>query len=190
MDRRIFLRGATLTAAALAAAPVTAFAASATAEQIDKDVSYALTKLYRKNEGASALRKEAKGILCFPRIVKAGLMIGAQGGRGALRKRGRSGGFYTAGYYRTVGVSYGLQAGAQAFGYALFFMTDAALRHLEESRGWEIGTGPSVVVADEGIARTLTTTTAREDVYAFIFDQSGLMAGLGLQGSKITRINP
>ena len=49
--------------------------------------------------------------------------------------------------------------------------------------------GPSVVIVDEGFAKTLTTTTLQNDVYAFIFDQKGLMAGIGLQGSKITRIN-
>jgi lipid-binding SYLF domain-containing protein len=81
-----------------------------------------------------------------------------------------------------------LQAGLQEFGYALVFMTDAALQYLDRSEGFEIGVGPSIVVVDEGVAKTLTTTTAREDVYAFIFGQEGLMAGLGLQGSKITRM--
>jgi lipid-binding SYLF domain-containing protein len=76
----------------------------------------------------------------------------------------------------------------QDFGYALVFMTDTALQYLNRGEGFEIGVGPSIVVVDEGVAKTLTTTTAREDVYAFIFGQEGLMAGLGLQGSKITLI--
>jgi lipid-binding SYLF domain-containing protein len=67
-------------------------------------------------------------------------------------------------------------------------MKDAALSYLDNSDGWDIGVGPSVVIVDEGVARTLTTTTGRSDVYAFIFNQKGLMAGLGLQGSKITKI--
>ncbi|MGE0716434.1 MAG: YSC84-related protein [Alphaproteobacteria bacterium] len=183
MNRRDML-GSAAAALAVAAIPFGAEANEAT-DRIDRDVSNALANLYRKSPGARALSKNAKGILTFPRIVKAGLMVGAQSGRGALRKHG-----HTTGYYRTTGVSYGLQAGAQSFGYALFFMTTDAVRYLERSRGWEIGSGPSVVVADEGIAGSLTTTSARSDVYAFIFDQSGLMAGLGIQGSKITRINP
>ena len=60
---------------------------------------------------------------------------------------------------------------------------------LDRSDGWEIGTGPSIVVVDEGIARSTTTTTAQSDIYAFFFSQEGLMAGLGLQGTKITKIN-
>jgi lipid-binding SYLF domain-containing protein len=89
-----------------------------------------------------------------------------------------------------VAASYGLQAGAQSFGYAMFLMTDEALSYLDKSEGWEVGVGPSVVVMDEGMAKSMTTSTAKEDIYAFIFGQKGLMAGIGLQGSKITRISP
>jgi lipid-binding SYLF domain-containing protein len=131
------------------------------------------------------LSKEAKAVLVFPDVVKAGLIVGGQYGDGALLKNGE-----TAGYYNTTAASYGLQVGAQAFGYALFFLTDDAVAYLENSEGWEIGVGPSIVVADAGVAKALTTTTARDEIYAFFFDQKGLMAGLGLQGSKITRFTP
>jgi lipid-binding SYLF domain-containing protein len=76
----------------------------------------------------------------------------------------------------------------QSFGYALFFMNDAALKQLDTTRGFEIGVGPSLVVVDQGVAKSMTSNTLTSDVYAFIFDQKGLMAGLGIQGSKITRI--
>ena len=72
----------------------------------------------------------------------------------------------------------------------MFFMTDSALQYLKKSSGWEVGVGPSVVMVDQGIARSLTTSTAKEDIYAFSFGQKGLMAGMGLQGSKITQIHP
>ena len=84
--------------------------------------------------------------------------------------------------------SYGLQAGIQSFGYALFLMTDSAVGYLDTSGGWELGTGPSIVILDVGMAKALTTTTIQNDVYAVFFDQRGLMAGLGLQGSKISRM--
>lgn len=65
---------------------------------------------------------------------------------------------------------------------------------MEQSHGWEMGVGPSVVVMDKGKARSLTTTTMQDDVYAFVFGQPGLVevlvAGLGVQGSKITGISP
>ena len=72
----------------------------------------------------------------------------------------------------------------------MILMTDDALAYLQNSSGWEICVGPSIVVVDKGTAKSLTTTTAKEDIYAFFFHQKGLMAGLGLQGSKITPINP
>ena len=154
--------------------------------EIDRQVDVALKDLYATNPAARDLARRAKGILVFPNIVKAGFLVcGQYGSGGALRKKGR-----TVGYYNSVAASYGLQAGVQSFSYALFFMNDSALSYLDRSEGWEIGVGPSVVIVDEGVAKSLTTTTAKDNVYAFIFGQKGLMAGLGLQGSKITRINP
>ena len=75
------------------------------------------------------------------------------------------------------------------FGYALFFMTDSAVQYLSKSEGFELGVGPSIVVLDTGAAKALTTTTAQSDMYAIFFNQKGLMAGLGLQGSKISRLD-
>jgi len=70
----------------------------------------------------------------------------------------------------------------------MFLMTDKAIKYIEDTKGWEIGVGPSVVVVDEGIAKSLTTTSLKDDAYAFIFGQQGLMAGLGIEGTKISRI--
>ena len=175
-----------LSAVIMVAVPISPGLASAdTAAEIDRDVDSALQKLYAGTPVAKELSKVAKGILVFPAIVKGGLIVGGQYGVGALREEGK-----TVGYYNTVAASYGLQAGVQKFGFALFFITDSAIEHIEKSSGWEIGVGPSIVIVDEGLAKSLTTTTAKKDIYAFFFDQKGLMAGLGLQGSKISRITP
>ena len=160
-------------------------AAAETAAQIDGKVDLALEALYQKSPAAKKQAESAKGILVFPNIIKAGLMIGGQYGVGALRV-----GDKTVGYYNVVEGSFGLQAGAQTFGYALFFMDETALEYLTSSKGWEIGVGPSITVVDEGLAGSLTTTTGKDNVYAFFFDQQGLMAGLGLKGSKISEITP
>src|SRR6516164_6370509 len=118
------------------------------ASEIDQKVTSALNSLYANNPKAKELGAKAKGILVFPDIKKGAFLIGAQFGFGALRKNGR-----TVGYYRTAAASYGFQAGVKQFGYALFFMTNSALDYLNQSGGWAIGTGPSVVVVDEGFAR-------------------------------------
>jgi lipid-binding SYLF domain-containing protein len=156
------------------------------ATDITRESNAALQNLYASNPEARQLGKRAKGILVFPGIVKAGFLVGAQyGSGGALFKNGR-----TAGYYNIAAASYGLQAGVQSFSYALFFMDNDSLNYLNKSEGWEIGVGPSIVVVDKGMARSLSSTTVQNGVYAFTFGQEGLMAGLGLQGSKITRIHP
>lgn len=161
--------------------PAAVQAASAT--EIRRDASAALKKLYAGTPKAKELAANAKGILVFPSVVKAGFLVGGLFGEGVLLKDGKA-----VAYYNTVAASYGLQAGVQKYGYAMFLMNDAALQYLDKSDGWELGTGPSVVVVDQGVAGGLSTSTARDDVYAFIFSQKGLMAGIGLQGSKITKI--
>jgi lipid-binding SYLF domain-containing protein len=158
---------------------------AASAAKINKEATAALKQLYAANPTAKLLGEHAKAVLIFPSIWKAGFIVGGQGGNGVLRKGGKP-----IGYYNSVAASYGLQAGIEAFGYALFFMSDSALKYLDKSDGWEIGTGPTVVIVDVGVAKSLTSTTLRDDVYAVIFDQKGLMAGIGIQGSKITKIHP
>jgi lipid-binding SYLF domain-containing protein len=152
-----------------------AAAQAATAAEIRRDASAALTKLYAGTPKAKELAAKAKGILVFPSVVKAGFLVGGLFGEGVLFKDGKA-----VGYYSTVAASYGLQAGVQVYGYAMFFMDEAALKYLDKSDGWELGSGPSIVVLDQGAAKGLSTSTLREDVYAFIFNQQGLMAGLGL----------
>ena len=147
------------------------------------DANAALTKLYAKESVAKMLSEKATGILVFPNIVKAGFIVGGHYGEGALLRDGR-----LVAHYNSVAASYGLQAGVQSFGYVLFLMNDKTLQYLDSSDGWEIGVGPSIVIIDAGKAKSMTTLTLKDDVYAFIFNQQGLMAGLGLQGSKITKL--
>lgn len=152
----------------------------------DQEATLALDKLFENSSTAAELSKTAKAILVFPKILKAGIGIGGQYGEGVLRKTGT-----TVDYYNTVAGSYGLQIGGQSFGYAMFFMDDEGLNYLlEHNTGWEIGVGPSIVFIDEGMAKTMNNTTLTESVYVFTFNQKGLMAGAGIQGSKITKMNP
>jgi lipid-binding SYLF domain-containing protein len=168
------------------AAALSLFAAQSTYAKdahLDREVDAALKALYQTSPAAKALGDKAKGILVFPNIVRAGFIVGAQGGDGALIKGGK-----TVGYYSSGGVSAGLQAGAQSYGYAVFFMSNKEMKAFERSKGWEIGSGPTLVIVDQGMAKDLTSTTLRSDIYAFIFDQKGLMGGISLKGSKISKI--
>lgn len=154
-----------------------------TGHDIDQSSKQELEILYRSHPSAKILADKAKAILIFPEIIKAGLIFGGSYGEGELLVDGR-----VDGYYNSISGSWGLQAGAQAYSYAVFLMTDKALSYLRKSQGWEIGVGPTVVIVDEGAAKNLSSTTLKDDAYAFIFGQSGLMAGVSIEGSKITRI--
>ena len=172
-------------AAVLTPALFVGAAQAASASELDLAGHNALQALYAKNNKARELAHRAKAVLIFPKITKLGFVVGGQGGDGVMRA-----GHRTIGYYEIAAASFGLQAGVQTFSYALFFITQSAIDYLASSSGWAIGTGPSVVIVDEGFARNMNTTTLKKDVYAMAFGQKGLMAGLGLEGSKISKIHP
>ena len=175
---------ATLLLAGVVVAASATVASARDRSSLDRDAAAALRNLTSGDTSASLLASKAKGVLVFPSIVKAGFMFGGQMGNGTLFKRGS-----VVGHYNSLAASYGFQAGVQVFGYALFFMNDSAMAYLDKSQGWEIGVGPSIVIVDKGVGKSLTSTTLTHDVYAFIFDQRGLMAGVGIQGSKITKLS-
>lgn len=178
LSRRIFL-AASLPAVVFAAHP----AAAAPASEINRDSAEALERLTKSNETARNISQKARAVLVFPKIIKAGLVLGGSYGEGALREGGK-----TTAYYASASASYGLQIGGQTYAYVVFLMNDSALKYLRESKGWEIGVGPTVVIVNDGVAKNLSSTTLQDDAYAFIFGQQGLMAGVSIEGSKITRI--
>ncbi len=175
-----------LVAVALTFGAQAAMAAESTKADLDRDSGEALARLEQANPTAADIAKKAKAVLIFPSIVKAGLIFGGAYGEGELKMNDQ-----TDGYYNSVTGSFGWQAGAQSYGYVVFLMTDKAVKYIHETHGWEIGVGPTVVVVNEGVAKNLSTSTLKDDAYAFIFDQKGLMASLSIEGTKISRIkNP
>jgi lipid-binding SYLF domain-containing protein len=164
---------------------MSAGSATAGAVELNAKARAALAQLYVKSTRSKEFGKMAVGILVFPQIVKAGLLLGGMSGDGVLYEHGR-----VAGYYNISGASWGLQAGGQTYAYALFFMRPKALAFVHKSDGWAIGSGPSLVVVDKGFTQAGDSTTLTQDVYAMPFDAKGLMGSLSLQGTKITPIHP
>ena len=171
-------------AAICTTAELSPLAQAATPADLDRSANEALHALYRTNPTAELIAKHAKAILVFPNIIKAGLVFGGSYGEGVLLE-----GSKVEAYYNSVSGSWGLQAGAESYGYALFLMDDAAMAYIHRSQGWEVGVGPTVVVVNDGVAKNLSSTTLKDSVYAFIFNQQGLMASLSIEGTKISRIN-
>jgi lipid-binding SYLF domain-containing protein len=182
MKRRFVL--AAMTAACMAFGAVfDDRAAAASAEEMNAAANATLARLQKSEPVTGQMLGNAKGILIFPEIIKGGLIIGAAAGEGVLRVGGK-----TVGYYRSTAVSYGLQAGITKFGYVMFLMDTESLEYVRDTAGWEVGVGPNITIADKGIARKLSTSTAQSGIYVFFVGQEGFFAGAGIEGTKITRI--
>ena len=156
-----------------------------TAKQLDKKSQDALEKLCKNNPKAQQLVDKAVAVLVFPDVIKAGFFIGGQRGDGVLYRKG-----VVQGYYNTTSASYGLQIGVQKYAYVLFFMDEKSLGYLHHSDGFELGGAPDLTVINSGFVKSLSTLTLQKGIYALFFDQKGLMAGLSVQGTKITEYIP
>ena len=159
-------------------------AAAASAIEIDIEVVAALNRFDQEVPTGRELLANAKGVLVFPKVIKAGFGIGGEYGEGALRISGRS-----AGYYNLISASIGLQLGAQSRAELILFMTDEALERFQHSDGWEAGVDGSVTLIDTGVAGEIDTNTISDPVIGFIFGEQGLMANLSLEGAKISKLD-
>jgi lipid-binding SYLF domain-containing protein len=193
MQRRRFIAmsGAVLASSGLSLAGCTTTAPSsgtpsANAGQratIDADVEATLTRLYTTVNGSRELVGKARGVLVFPSVISAGFWVGGQYGQGALRI-----GDQTSGYYSIAAASFGLQIGAQSKAIIMLFMTQEALDKFTSSQGWAAGVDATVAVVTVGANGNIDTSTATKPVEAFVLTNAGLMAGVSLEGTKISRL--
>ena len=179
-----------LAALALVMAASTAIWAAPSAQarsaaQITREGEDTLHKLEAREPSSRLFARHSRAVLVFPSIFKAGLVFGGESGNGVLLVNG-----HPAGFYNLSGGTWGLQIGAQKFSYVVFFMNDGALRYLRKSGGFAVGTGPSVAIINTGAGAEANSMTITKDVYAFPFNEKGLMADLTLQGTKISPIHP
>ena len=191
MERRIFLitAGAAIGAAGLGAAGCTTTGPSAPPadlnakrREIDSGAGETLSRLYATARGSKELADRARGILIFPRVLSAGLVVGGEYGDGVLRVGGRP-----SGYYRLVGGSLGWQIGAQSQAVVLMFLTQEALDGFRNSKGWTIGADASVAVARVGATGEVDSNTVKQSIVGFALTNVGLYAGIKLEGAKVTR---
>jgi len=159
-------------------------AIAATAREIDVSVDVALEKFENEVGGAKQLLASAKGVLMFPKVIKAGFGWGGEYGEGSLRIGGK-----TVDYYNTIAGSFGLQFGAQAKTVMLVFLDEGALKQFQVSEGWKAGVDGSVAVIAVGAGTSLDSTKLNNPIVGFILDQKGLMYNLTLEGSKFSKIN-
>ncbi|QQK04590.1 BPSL1445 family SYLF domain-containing lipoprotein [Burkholderia anthina] len=192
MQRRTFLWGTpgSILAIGLAVSGCTTTGTSdASSHQADKrhtidaGVDSTIARLYTTAKGSRELVGNARGVLVFPSVIAAGFFVGGQYGEGSLRVAGS-----TVGYYRTTTGSIGLQIGAQSKAIIFLFMTEDALGRFRNSEGWSVGGDASVAVLRVGANGNVDTSTATAPIEAFVLTNNGLMAGVTLEGTKVTRL--
>jgi lipid-binding SYLF domain-containing protein len=156
-----------------------------TAKEIDASVNACLNRFYQQVKGGKEIAAKAKGMLVMPSVVKAGLIVGGEYGEGALRVGGK-----TVSYYNIASGSVGFQIGGEAKDFVILFMTDAALKQFQASKGWEVGLDGNVALITIGGGERVDFTKMNDPIVGFVFDVKGLMADISLKGAKFTKIQP
>ena len=157
-------------------------ALAATPAEVDSKVGFALERLHKEVAGSQEVTKKAAGVLVFPGVVKAGFIIAGEGGQGALLIGGK-----IVAHYDIMSGSVGLQAGAEKKDIIMAFMDAASLKKFRDSNGWKAGADGSVTLINVGANAKVDLTKINEPILGFVVGQSGLMAGISLDGSKITK---
>jgi len=186
MNKRIFI--ASLAAMAVFAAGCTTSGSgtgdpAARRKAIDAAVDSSLSTLYQQEPSSRDLVGRAAGVLVFPNVMEAGFIVGASRGQGALRVGGK-----TVSYHATTSGSFGLQAGAQSTAVILLFMTRDALQRFQNSNGWTIGADASVTLLTVGATAQMTTATAQQPIIGYVLSNRGLLAGVRMDGTRITTL--
>jgi len=155
-----------------------------TRRSIDAEADNALSRLYAQVAGSEQLVSRAQGVLVFPSVLEGGFVVGASRGQGVLRVGGK-----TVSYHATTSGSFGLQAGVQSTAVYILFMTEDALKRFQNSSGWTVGTDASVTLLSVGASAQVTTATAQQPIIGYVLSNRGLMAGITLDGTRITRLD-
>ena len=153
-------------------------------QDINTRADAAVKRLHEVAPESRNLLANAKGVLIFPRVLGGGFIVGAEHGQGVLRVGGEN-----QGYYSTTSGSIGFQAGAQSKAIIFVFNTQQALDSFLSSNGWTAGVDATVAVANLSATGAADLNTLNEPIVGFVMTNAGLMAGVSLEGTRVSRLN-
>lgn len=150
---------------------------------VESQANATLSRLYETAPGAREMVARAKGVLVFPAVIGGSFVVGVEHGEGVLRVGNRA-----HSYYSTTGASIGWQVGGQSKAVIYVFNTQDALDKFVNGNGWSGGVDATVAAGHIGANGSIDTMSMQAPVTSFVMTNTGLEAGVSLQGSKITRI--
>ncbi len=159
--------------------------ASDSAREIDRDATGALSVFYSEVNGGKKFLENAKGYVVFSDVKEAGFFVGGKYGEGALRVNG-----VTKGYYSITSASMGLQMGMQSYSLVIAFTSDAALKRFMTDDDWESDMDLNIAMADWNNDEELDDIDFGSNMVGFVFDSTGMMGNLTMEGTRFERINP
>ncbi len=140
------------------------------------------------NRSLAVLIANARGILIYPRIFRAGVLFGGEGGKGVLLARDADGKWGNPAFYAMGGGSVGLQIGMQRTSLIMVLMNDRVLESAIRT-GVTLGADASFAIGSEGAGLAADSQNVHKDIYCFS-NTDGLYAGVSLEGRIINTDHP
>lgn len=136
-----------------------------------------LAEANRRNSFVYAISKQSVAQVVFPKIVKAGILIGANYGEGFLIRDGE-----VVALIDLAGGNLGFQAGAQTYSQITYILSEE--RYLEFTRYNRLSLNSSITTSISGQIHNsiLSTDAIRGDLYTIPFNETGTIFGASLEG--------
>ncbi len=160
--------------------------AQPTQQQVIVDRATAAVKRLRSQARFAVMDKllaKAKAVLIFPKLIKASLIVGGEGGNGVMLVRGDDGSWSSPAFYSLGAPSVGLQAGFRESTAVLFVMNELTMETLLHS-SMTLGAQTSATLGHVGERGLTEGEMIRKDIYV-LTESGGAFAGVSLDGYVI-----
>jgi lipid-binding SYLF domain-containing protein len=131
-----------------------------------------------------ALLADAQGIAVIPGVIKVGLVLGGQYGRGVLVVRGKGGAWSNPVFITLMSGSIGWQIGAESTDFVVVFKTPRSVEGIMKGK-YTLGADAGVAAGPVGrLAKASTDIELKAEIYSYSRSR-GLFAGISLEGSSM-----
>jgi len=184
MDKRkLFIFPTIMVFLILAAAPATASQQQTSRVNMATEVVKEIMKIPETGI-PPALLADAQGIAVIPRVIKAGLVVGGEYGKGVISMRDSDGTWSAPVFVTMAGGSVGYQIGAEATDFVIVFKNRKGIDEISKGK-FTLGAGASVAAGPVGRnAKAATDVKLDAEIYSYSRSR-GLFAGISLEGASL-----
>jgi lipid-binding SYLF domain-containing protein len=143
----------------------------------DQDALQTLAVASRKNRALHEISQKSIAQIVFPKVIKAGLFVGANYGEGFLVKDGQ-----VIKLVDLKGGNFGLQAGAQSYSQVTYILSEARYQAILQNNRMSLNGSISYGLRGQLQNSRLSSDSFKGDLFTVVFNETGTVYGASLEG--------